>query len=212
MPPKRTMDIVESEVADALAMLRGQKPSAHPQKEAPVPVDPPRQSKAEIELKDGSSLDLAAYFSVSMESFMAKYHAMGYFGGVQVSPGTSGYKRPIEPSSTHRHNKNKRLRQNEVLADGDPSQGFSQDEQESEESVSEEDGEDFTFSSVFGVGINDADPPAVGRSVVARSESGAPASLSVPDDPNDLPANESGTGTDAHGLGDNGKMEENEWI
>ena len=220
MPPKRPLTIEESEVADALAMLRekvdadkqaSNAPVAAPQDNAPVPVDPPRAPVAEVVLKDGTSLDLTAFISATVESFMAKSKAMEQLGGVEARPGSSGFKRPIDPPSTHRQepqDRNKRLRSDRVLTEVDHSQGSSQDEQESGESGSEEDEEEpFTFSSVFGVGINcDANPSAVGalRADARSSEVFTPpAQLSLRDE-SDRPVFEPDSGTGACVLGDDG--------
>ena len=152
-PAKRAVSIEESEVADALSMLKhGPQLPASTAVTPPVRVNPPGLS-APVILQDGSSLDIMALVNASVQSFMAQHSALEQHKSIGTVPGTSGEKRPLE-NSTHSVEDSKRLRSSIASTGVDRNQGCSQDEYDSEDDPeSEEDGESFQFSSVFGVGI-----------------------------------------------------------
>ena len=95
---------------------------------------------------------------------------------------------------------------NREETEDDPSQGYSQDEDETDESASGEEEEPFGFSSVFGVGINDAALNTVEERDVARSEESTqpPAHLSSSDGLMSRPVPEVDSGTRSQDLGDIG--------
>ena len=157
--PKKAMSVEESEVATALTLLRrGSNANADPPAAAPPAapafVDQPGPSHV-VKLQDGSDLDLRALVNASITNFLAHKSAKLLMEGTRVGPGTSSHKRTLD-SSTHMEMGKKRFCHNREMTEDDPSQGYSQDEDESDESSSGEEEEPFGFSSVFGVGINDA--------------------------------------------------------
>ena len=210
-PAKKTVSIEESEVADALSMLKQGPPLANSATvSAPARVDPPSLCSPVI-LQDGSSLDIMAMVNASVQSFMAQQSAMEQHKVQGATPGTSGYKRPLD-DSTHIVEDSKRLRPTMASTGVDPSQGDSQDEYESDDgSGSEEDEESFRFSSVFGVGFNsDSAHNAVGvPKDDARSEDvpPPPAHPGLHDGASDVrPASDPVSRTHTQDLGDKGKV------
>ena len=211
-PAKRAVSIEESEVADALSMLKqGPQLAASTAVTPPVRVNPPGLSSPVI-LQDGSSLDIMAIVNASVQSFMAQHSALEQHKSIGTVPGTSGEKRPLE-NSTHIVEGSKRLRPSMASTGVDHSQGYSQDEYESgDDSESEEDEESFKFSSVFGVGINDSSFDTVGVTKdVARSEvvPPPPAHPSLHDGASDVrPVSDNVSRTHTQDLGDKGRVTE----
>ena len=218
MPPKKAVSLEESEVADALNLLKqgacvtATNTPTHMELtvEAPAHVDPPKLPSI-VELKDGSSFDLAAFVDASIKTHIAKQLAKEQ--QKSFGPGPSGHKRVLDPKHTHKNRvSSKRQRPNMVLADEDedPCQGSSQDEYESEENGSdEEDNESYTFSSVFRVGINnDASLNTVeeSRGVAWSQRENPPAHHSLSDGAKSVrPVSEPSSGTHPQDLGNTGE-------
>ena len=166
------MSIDESEVANALSMMR----EGHrlPTRAAtPVRADPPDFSN--VELRDGTSLDLNKFIDARIQSMLAQYQAKEQQKHSEAESGPSGWKRPLDTTdSTHRVDSSKRLRPSMASTVEDHRQGNSQDEYDSDESsYSDEDDEDqFRMSSVFGVDVNSEVTPTTVEAPrdVARSE------------------------------------------
>ena len=178
---KKTLNIEESEVADALRMLRkGDKvspPASVPSK--PVKVKQTGPSSI-VDLKDGTSMDLTAFIQASIESFMAQKWLLN---SRRVRESHQGRIRVLDPSTTHKGNSSsKRSRPCFEQTEDDSGQSdeeFAQDEDEStDESYSDEDEDErevpFTLSSVFGPGFNaDPDPNTVKEDSRGVARSGA---------------------------------------
>ena len=144
MPPKKAVSLEESEVAAALALLRrgsnasnAAPPATAPPANAPAYVDQPGPSHI-VKLQDGSDLDIRALVNASISNFLAHKSAKYLMTGTRVGPGLSSHKRTLD-SSTHIEIGNKRFCRNGELAEEDPSQGYSLDEDEANDSSSEED-------------------------------------------------------------------------
>ena len=220
--PKKTLNIEESEVADALRMLsKGDKatpPASAPSK--PVKVKQTGPSSI-VDLKDGTSMDLTALIQASIESYMAQKMAVEQ-QDKEVKSGPSGNKRHLDTSNSHkREASSKRPRPCFEQTSDEEGQSYeedSQDEYEYEDESDSDENEDeredtFTFSSVFGSGVN-PDPNTVkGDSRgVARLEvhKVAPAHLSTPD--GERPVTESASSTHTQSLGDSQDKESGETI
>ena len=208
------MSIDESEVANALSMMR-EGHRLPTQAATPVRADPPDYSN--VELRDGTSLDLNKFVDARIQSLLAQYQAKEQQKRSEAESGPSGWKRPLETTaSTHRVDSSKRLRPSMASTVEDHRQGYSQDEYDSDESsYSDEDDEDqFRMSSVFGVGVNsDPTPTTVeARKDVARSEvfQPSPARPLLHDGagtPSVRPVSEFASHAPIHNLGNTGEVE-----
>ena len=141
-----------------------------------------------------------------------------------VESGSSVNKRPLDPSNTHKGDAS-RKRSRPCFEQTEDDSGQSDEEEDSQgeyeyedESFSDEDEDErevpFSFSSVFGSGVNNPDPTTVkGDSRgVARSEvhKVAPAHLSTPD--GERPVTESASSTHTQSLGDNQEKDSGEVV
>lgn len=218
MPPKRALSTDDADaqlVADALNMMRdGDRASASP---TTIPDKVRKSGVPTLELPDGSSLDLAAFIKASIESHEANKQAKELLTGTRIEPGSSGYKRPLDSSSTHKeHRSSKRHRRimaSTIDESGQGSGDTSGDEYESgDETVSEEDDVlvPYSFSSVFGAGMNKVpshntvvgDARDVARSEVSQS---SPARLATQD--GIRPVTDPGSRAHTQDLGDKGEVQ-----